>query len=68
MNYSHLILDDFGEPLRGFRSKKEALWFIENKPGLTIQATGYKSEPVKTVNENDSQYQLAMDTCKPCLL
>jgi len=63
MQYSHLILDDFGEPLRGFRSKREALWFIENKPGLTIQTTGYKPEKVPVLDP----YEIARATCEPCL-
>ena len=67
MQYPFLILDDFGEPLRGFNSKREALWFIENKPGLTIQATGYKPEPVNKANENDLHYELAKAACDPCL-
>lgn len=50
MQFSYYVLDDFGEPLRGFRSKKEALWFIEGKPGLTIQATGYKPEKIPAVD------------------
>jgi hypothetical protein len=59
--FSHLILDDFGEPLRGFKSKREALWFIEDKPGLTIQATGYKPEKIPAVDP----YEQAMIDCGP---
>ena len=64
MQYPFIILDDFGEPLRGFNSKREALWFIEGKPGLTIQATGYKLP--KKPPEMDP-YELAKATCEPCL-
>ena len=59
MQFSHLILDDFGEPLRGFKSKREALWFIEGKPGLTIQATGYKPEKIPVIDP----YQQALANC-----
>ena len=62
--FSHLILDDFGEPLRGFNSKKEALWYIEGKPGLKIQATGYKPEKIPAVDP----YQQALAECGPALL
>ena len=57
--FSHLILDDFGEPLRGFKSKREALWFIEGKPGLKIQATGYKPEKIPA----GDHYQQALNDC-----
>ena len=60
MQYPFLILDDFGEPLRGFSSKKEALWFIEGKPGLTMQDTGYR--PPKKPPEPDP-YTLAFSQC-----
>ena len=40
---------------------------IKKNTGIDVDRVN-KSEPVKTVNENDSQYQLAVDTCEPCLL
>ena len=64
MQYPFIVLDDFGGPLKGFRSKREALWFIEGKPGLTIQATGYKLP--KKIPEPDP-YDQALITCGPCL-
>jgi hypothetical protein len=67
MKYPFLILDDFGEPLRGFRSKKEALWFIENKPGLTIKKTGFKPEPVKKEANAALLYDQALSECGACL-
>jgi len=60
MQYSYIVLDDFGGPLRGFNSKREALWFIEGKPGLTIQATGYKL-PKKPPDPDP--YTLAFSQC-----
>jgi hypothetical protein len=67
MQFSYFVLDDFGEPLRGFRSKKEALWFIENKPGLTIKKTGFKPEPVKKEANAALLYDQALSECGACL-
>ena len=67
MQYSFIVLDDFGEPLRGFYSKQSALYFVENKPGLTIKKTGFKPEPVKKEASAAVLYDQALSECGACL-
>lgn len=57
MVFLYQALDDFGEPFKRFKSKKDAIWFKEVNPGVVIQSTGAKPEPIP------DQYQLALDQC-----
>lgn len=34
--FTHQILDFTGDPLMAFQSKKEAVWFCQNKPDCKI--------------------------------
>ena len=37
-NLRFLILDEFdGNPIRAFSNKASAKWFLENRPGCTLQ-------------------------------
>lgn len=67
MQFSYYVLDDFGEPLRGFRFKQDALWFIENKPGLTLKKTGYKPEPAKKEPNAAQLFDQSLSECGACL-
>ena len=44
--FTHIVKDNEGEPIKRFQSKREAEWFIENKPYLHIERTGEKQQSV----------------------
>tara|TARA_Y100000385_G_scaffold275070_1_gene318975 strand:+ start:262 stop:447 length:186 start_codon:yes stop_codon:yes gene_type:complete len=60
--FSYIVHDLWGEPLKAFKHKKEAEWFIINRPDCKIVATGFKQPPIK------SDYEIALETCEPCLI
>jgi len=45
--FTHIVIDEEGESVKRFQSKREAEWFIENKPYLSIQSTGEKQQSVE---------------------
>lgn len=47
--FTHIVKDSEGEPIKRFQSKREAEWFIENKPYLHIEATGEKRKTIKQI-------------------
>lgn len=58
MQFSHQVIDEFGDVARKFYSLREAKWFIENKPGCVVEKLNVKRE---------SAYQFALRTCGECL-
>jgi hypothetical protein len=52
--FTHIVKDSEGESIKRFQSKREAEWFIENKPYLHIELTGEKR---KTVSEILEQFE-----------
>jgi hypothetical protein len=60
MVFTHVALDDFGDPLKRFKSKREADWFAEVNPGIRIKSTGCRPPP--KIPEPDP-YSLALDQC-----
>lgn len=60
--FSYIVNDLWGEPLKAFKHKKEAEWFIMNRPDCKIVTTGFKQP--KKLNE----YEVAIKTCDTCLI
>lgn len=40
--FTHVVTDSAGYELRRFESKRDAMWFIFNKPWLRVVSTGKK--------------------------
>lgn len=58
MQFSHQVIDEFGDVARKFYSLREAKWYIENKPGCKLEKLYVKRE---------SNYQYALQTFGECL-
>jgi hypothetical protein len=49
--FTHMVVDDDAIPLRRFRSKREAGWFVENKPDLKVVKLDVVIKTVKELND-----------------
>ena len=47
--YRFIVLDEFGEPLRRFATRREAKWFMENRPEFKLNIIPQKKEVVDMV-------------------
>ena len=45
--FTHMVINEDGESIKRFQSKREAEWFIENKRCLYIIETGNKAQTVE---------------------
>jgi hypothetical protein len=47
--FRFIVLDEFGEPLRRFATRREAKWFMENRPEFKLDIIPQKKEVVDMV-------------------
>tara|TARA_R110002020_G_scaffold10030_2_gene38854 strand:- start:22 stop:210 length:189 start_codon:yes stop_codon:yes gene_type:complete len=60
----YIVYDSEQESIRRFHSKLEAEYFIKNKPEFTMKKIVEKRNKLRKM----SDYEIAVKTCKPCLI